>query len=138
MDKNQINFEFLQTKSRVNPILQTVITMILCVLSPISLITWIMMADDSDVLNFNNGFFIERLLIYTLLPLLIFVPFARIGKIIKIIPGVIGTSVGSMTFIFVIFPVMLILPVIVSSLSVIFIGYFMYKWSKQWNQKFER
>ena len=136
--ENQINFEFLQIKSRVNPILQTIITMILCVLSSISLVTWIMIAGDSDVLDFNNGFFLERLLVYTLLPLLIFVPFARIGKFIKIIPGVIGTSVGSMTFIFVIYPVMLILPVIVSSLSLIFIGYFMHKWSKQWNQKFER
>lgn len=132
--KNQINFEFLQTKSRVSPILQTVITMILCVLSSISLISWIMIAGDSDVLDFNNGFFIERLLIYALLPLSIFVPFARIGKITKITPGVIGASVVSMTFVFVIYPVMLILPVIVSSLSVIFIGYFMYKWSKQWNQ----
>ena len=136
--ENQINFEFLKTKSRVNPILQTVITMILCVLSSISLVTWIMMAGESDVLDFNKGFFIERLLVYTLLPLLIFTPFARIGKIIKIIPGVIGASLGSMTFIFVIYPEMLILPVIVSSLSVIFIGYFMHKWSKQWNQKFER
>ena len=132
-----MNLKFLQTKSSVNPVLQTAITMILCVLSTISLITWIVIA-DSDTLDINTGFLIERFVIYASLPLLIFAPFVRIGKFIKIIPGVIGSSVASMTFIFVIFPIMLILPVIVSSLSVIFIGYFIYKWSKQWNQKFVR
>ncbi|WP_420545295.1 hypothetical protein [Nitrosopumilus sp.] len=132
-----MNLKFVQTKTRVNPILQTVITMILCVLSTIFLITWIMIA-SSGVLDINTAFLMERFVIYAFLPLLIFAPFARIGKFIKIIPGVIGASVGSMTFIFVIFPVMLILPVIVSSLSVIFIGYSIYKWSKQWNQQFVR
>ena len=130
-----MNLKFIQTKSRVNPILQTIITMILCVLSAIALITWIVIA-DSGIVDINTAFLMERFVLYASLPLLIFVPFVRIGKMIKIIPGVIGTSVGSMTFIFVIFPVMLILPVIVSSLSVIFVGYYINKWSKQWNQQF--
>lgn len=130
-----MNLKFIQTKSKVNPILQTIITMILCVLSTIALITWIAIA-GSGILDINTAFLMERFVLYTSLPLLIFAPFVRIGKMIKIIPGVIGTSVGSMTFIFVIFPVMLILPVTVSSLSVIFIGYYINKWSKQWNQQF--
>ncbi len=121
-----MNLKFIQTKSRVNPILQTIIAMILCMLSTIALITWIVIA-DSGVLDINTAFLMERFVIYASLPLLILVPFSKMGKIIKIIPGVIGTSVGSMTFIFVIFPVMLILPVIVSSLSVIFIGYYINK-----------
>ena len=132
-----MNLKFVQTKTRVNPILQTVITMILCVLSTITLITWIVIA-SSGVLDINTAFLMERFMIYAFLPLLIFVPFARIGKFIKIIPGVIGVSAGSMTFIFVIFPVLLILPVIVSSLSVIFIGYSIHKWSKQWNRQFAK
>ena len=79
---------------------QTVITMILCVLSTITLITWIVIA-SSGVLDINTAFLRERFVLYAFLPLLIFAPFARIGKFIKIIPGVIGVSAGSMTFIFV-------------------------------------
>ena len=130
-----MNLKFVQTKTRVNPILQTAITMILCVLSTISLITWIVIT-YSGALDINTAFLAERFAVYALLPLLVFVPFARIGKTIKIIPAIIGMSVGSMTFVFVIFPVLFILPGFVSAMSLIFVGYYINKWSKQWNQQF--
>ena len=54
-----MNLKFIQTKSRVDPILQTIIAMILCVLSTIALITWIVIA-DSGVLDINTAFLMER------------------------------------------------------------------------------
>ena len=94
------------------------------------------MVGSSDIFDINTAFFMERFVVYTLLPLLVFIPFVRIGKTIKIIPAVIGMSVGSMTFVFVIFPVMLIIPGFVSAMSLIFVGYYINKWSNQWNLQF--
>ncbi|MDH3360958.1 MAG: hypothetical protein OEL56_02125 [Nitrosopumilus sp.] len=54
---------------------------------------------------------------------------------LKITPAIIGLSVDSMTFVFVIFPVMFILPGFVSAMSLIFVGYYINKWSEQWNQQ---
>ena len=128
--------KFFQTKNKVDPTKQTILTGILCVLSSISLILFLLRGEYG--LNINTAFLVERFVMYTLLPLLVIIPFIRIGKFIKIIPGVIGVSLGSMTFVFVIFPVMFILPIIVSSMSVIFFGYYINKWSKQWNQQLYR
>jgi len=130
-----MNMKFAQTKSKVNPTMQTVITGILCVLPTISLILYILLV-SYDFVDGRNALFAERFVVYALLPLLVFVPFVRIGKTIKIIPAIIGLSVGSMTFVFVIFPVMFILPGFVSAMSLIFVGYYINKWSKQWNQQF--
>ena len=131
-----MNTKFVQTKTRVNPTKQTIVTGILCTLSTISLILYLFLADYYDVLDIGTTLLIERFVVYALLPLLVFLPFVRIGKTIKIIPAIIGLSAGSMTFVFVIFPVMLILPGFVSAMSLIFIGYYINKWSKQWNQQF--
>lgn len=130
-----MNTKFVQTKTRINPTRQTIITGILCELSTISLIVYLWLF-SAEVLEGGTALLAERFAMYALLPLLVFVPFARIGKAIKIIPGIIGLSIGSMTFVFVIFPVMLILPGFVSAMSLIFVGYYINKWSKQWNQKF--
>lgn len=129
-----MNMKFAQTKSKVNPTKQTVLTCILCVISTISLVLFL--AGGEYGLNINTAFLVERFAIYASLPLLVFVPFVRIGKTIKIIPAVIGMSAGSITFVFVIFPVMLILPGFVSAMSLIFVGYYINKWSKQWNRQF--
>ena len=125
--------KFFQTKNKVDPTKQTILTGILCVLSSLSLILFLLRGEHG--LDINIAFLVERFVMYTSLPLLVIIPFIRIGRFIKIIPGVIGLSLGSMTFVFVIFPVMLILPIIVSSMSVIFFGYYINKWSKQWNQQ---
>jgi len=132
-----MNLKFVQTKTRVDPTKQTIVTGILCTLSTIALIIWIMVA-DSGVLDINTAFLMECFAVYTSLPLLVFIPFVRIGKTIKIIPAIIGMSVGSMTFVFVIFPVMLILPGFVLAMSLVFVGYYINKWSKQWNKQFVR
>jgi len=129
-----MDIKFAQTKSKVNPTKRTVLTGILCVLSTISLILFLLRGEYG--LDINTAFLAERFAVYALLPLLVFIPFVRIGKTIKIIPAIIGMSVGSMTFVFVIFPVMFILPVFVSAMSLIFVGYYINKWSKQWNQQF--
>lgn len=129
-----MNRKFVQTKNRVNPTKQTIVTGILCTLSTISLILFLLRGEYG--LDVNTAFLAERFTVYALLPLLVFVPFMRIGKTIKIIPAIIGMSVGSMTFAFVIFPIMLILPGFVSAMSLIFVGYYINKWSKQWNQQF--
>ncbi len=113
-----MNVKFVQTKSEVNPTKQTVLTCILCMLPTVFLILFLLRGEYG--LDINTAFLDERFTVYALLPLLVFVPFVRIGKTIKIIPAVIGMSVGSMTFVFVIFPVMLILPGFVSAMSLIF------------------
>ena len=129
-----MSLKFVQTNSKVNPTNQTVLTGILCVLSTISLILFLLQGEYG--LDINTVFLAERFAVYALLPLLVFIPFVRIGKTIKIIPAIIGMSVISMTFVFVTFPTMLILPGFVSAISLIFVGYYINKWSKQWNQQF--
>ena len=129
-----MNLKFVQTKSKVNPTKQTAIAGILCVSPTIFLILFLLRGEyDLDI---NTAFLDERFVVYALLPLLVFVPFVRIGKTVKIIPAVIGMSVGSMAFVLVIFPIMLILPGFISAMSLIFVGYYTNKWSKQWNEQF--
>ena len=130
----KMNMNFAQTKSKVNPTNQTVLTCVLCLLSTISLILFLLRGEYG--LDINTAFLTERFVVYASLPILVFIPFVRIGKTIKIIPAIIGLSLGSMTFVFVIFPVMLILPGFVSAMSLIFVGYYINKWSKHWNQRF--
>ena len=69
-----MNYKIFQAKTRVNPTTQIVVTGILCTLSTIALITWIMVA-SSGVFDINIAFLMERFMIYASLPLLIFAPF---------------------------------------------------------------
>ena len=76
----KMNMNFAQTKSKVNPTNQTILTCVLCLLSTLSLILFLLRGEYG--LDINTSFLTERFVVYASLPLLVFIPFEKLSKII--------------------------------------------------------
>ena len=127
--------KIFESKTRVNPRFQTILTLGLCMISSIGFVLYLYIV-DLEIIAGGLWFVTERFILHGLLPLLIFVPFVRIGKTLRIIPLIIGLSISSMMLIFAVLPVMLVIPSMITATFSILTGYCANKWSKKWNKQF--
>ncbi len=127
--------KIFESKNKISPTQQTILTFGLCALSSISFVLYLSIV-ELEVIAGGLGYVIERFILHGFLPFLTLIPFVRIGKTMRITPLIIGLSISSMMLIFAVLPIMLVIPSMITTIFSIFTGYCANKWSKEWNEQF--